>query len=104
MIHGIYYQPIYLILVTVFSIVYYNKYASSKNIVYDNKRFALFLAILFSIFIGFRPPFDVLSDTGGLVMYYQYGLLLLLRSTLLVDMSLVENYSQEVQTLLSLFF
>lgn len=71
MIHGIYYQPIYLILVTVFSITYYNKYASSKNIVYDNKRFALFLAILFSIFIGFRPPFDVLSDTGGLVMYYQ---------------------------------
>lgn len=71
MIHGIYYQPIYLILVTVFSIVYYNKYTSSKKVVYDNKRLAIFLAILFSIFIGLRPPFDILSDTGGLVIYYQ---------------------------------
>lgn len=71
MIHGIYYQPIYLVLVTLFSIVYYNKYASSKNAVYDNGSFALFLAVFFSLFIGFRPPFDVLTDTWGLVEYYQ---------------------------------
>lgn len=71
MMQDIYYLPIYFIIVTIFSIKYCNKYASSKNVVYDNKRLALFLAIFFALFIGLRPPGAVFYDTVGMVINYQ---------------------------------
>lgn len=71
MIEGIYYKPIFYTIITIFSIVYYSKYASSNNIVYDNKGLALFLALFLGFFLGFRPPENVFADTVGLVMWYQ---------------------------------
>lgn len=76
MINGIYYQYIYLLIVSVLGITVYQKYRTSEIKVLDSYHVTLMWAMLFALFIGTRPPYDVLSDTGGMVNYYKLNLYL----------------------------
>ena len=73
MIPGSTYLPIYLILVIFSSIVVIQKYRSYHGLLLiDKKGYALFLAIVFSLFIGGRPVDAVFADTVGYATYFKY--------------------------------
>ena len=73
MIPGSAYLPIYLILVIFSSIVVIQKYRSYHGLLLiDKKGYALFLAIVFSLFIGGRPVDAVFADTVGYATYFKY--------------------------------
>lgn len=73
MISGIYYQYIFLFVVSFFSIFCvskYNKYGEEN--VYENKYQSLVLALVLAVFIGFRPIHKVFVDTVGYAAYYNH--------------------------------
>lgn len=70
MISGIYYQYIYLLILSIFSVFCINKYRYSMNNS-DGAINALLYAVFLTIFIGLRPYMDVLSDTIGISQYYK---------------------------------
>ena len=73
MIPGSAYLPIYLILVILSSVVVIQKYRSYHGLLLiDEKGYALFLAIIFSLFIGGRPIDAVFADTVGYAAYFKY--------------------------------
>lgn len=71
MIPGPAYLPIFLIVVTIISLYVIQKYRVCQNsLLIDNRGFALFLAIAFSLFIGLRPVDPVFADTVGYASYF----------------------------------
>lgn len=74
MINGAYYQYIYLLIVSILWIFIVQKYKKTKVNTKDSYNITLLWALIFALFIGTRPPYDVLSDTIGLVDYYKSNL------------------------------
>jgi hypothetical protein len=74
MIDAIYYQPIYLILVSLLSLFCCIFYLKSSGLIRESKIPGFLLAILLSIFIGQRPISAIFADTVGYVYYYNDNL------------------------------
>lgn len=70
MINGAYYHTIYLIILSFLSIFCINKYRFSIRKSRGSIN-ALIYAIFLTVFIGFRPYMDVLTDTIGISQYYK---------------------------------
>lgn len=76
MIPGSYYLPIYLLIVSIATFVVCIKYQTSslRIPVKDNSTSALWMAIVWTIFIGLRPNDPVFADTVGYVAGYYENL------------------------------
>lgn len=72
MVEAIYYQDIFLCVVTCCTFCAFLRYNSYAGIIVENKNNALFLAIALALFIGFRPVHDVFADTVGYAAYYNF--------------------------------
>lgn len=70
MIDGIYYQSIFLLIVTLLTIECYFRYSTSNEEVYDSPVPGYILAILLGLFIGFRPVHRAFADTVGYAVYH----------------------------------
>lgn len=72
MIADTYYHTIYLFIVTIISLFYYNRYrSSSQHVLIEKNAQFIILVIFLSIFIGLRPSGSLLfGDTFGYAHYY----------------------------------
>jgi len=70
MINPLYYNAIYLIVVTVVTIIFSIVYNNSNQIK-ETSLFSLILCVLLIFFIGFRPEHEVFQDTLAYCLFYR---------------------------------
>lgn len=72
MIPAEFYHTIYLLVVTIFTLICLKKYYSSITLKNESKTPALILAVALVLYIGFRPIHSVFADTVGYAYHFEY--------------------------------